>query len=269
MKKIIYLACTIIVFYFGINFLVFSAEDNESSDAISIISNDSSTAADAVIELSNDSMPAQVPELSPEERDRLLSDYYSRAFEAFRNGEYPYAALMFEKYLTLKTDNIKIYHYLSQIYLHLKQYSDAAVVLKRATELEPSSFSHWHQLGTAYMGAGFTNEAIHSFEKALEIRPDTETLFQLGLCYERINELQKARELYEYVVAIKPNHADAHFSIGLLDFRTQDFSSATERIDRALKLNPEHPLYLEYRDKVNAAINSSLKDNDTMPHENE
>lgn len=186
------------------------------------------------------------PKASPEE----LRKYYTEAFNALRKGEYPYAEKMFEKYIQLNPKNMKIYEYLAQMYLHNEQYIDVIRVLKKALEINPSFVKGLVMIAKAYRESGFYEEALKAYDKALTLDKDLEILFQKGLTLERLNEPDKARKIYETVLKADPFHPEAHFSLGLMEFRDKDYDKALKQVKRAVELEPNNPLYALYLNKI-------------------
>lgn len=185
-----------------------------------------------------------------EQTEKQLRFFHKEAFTALRNGEYDYSAVMFEKYLELKDDNPKMYEYLSQVYTKLEKRPEAIGALRKVIELNPNYDTAYFLLGKLYRDIGYYEDSIEHLKKYLEKKKDVNALFELGLTYERTNELDEAKEIYESVILLKPNHAEAHFSLGLLLFRELKFDKALESIQRAIDLNPDNPLYGIYYNKV-------------------
>ena len=198
-----------------------------------------------------------------EEQLEQLAYYKSQALKALRKGEYPYSAAMFEKYLAVKDDDFKVNEYLSQVYMFTKEYAKAAVLLKKMTQIRPDYVTAYIHLGRLYRELGLFDESVATLEKALELRKNVETLFQLGLTYERFNKLEKARLIYEEVIYIVPVHAEAHFSLGLLYLRERDYERAQREIKRAVNLEPERQVYKTYLDKIDE-YKTSEPDNETI-----
>ncbi|RJP60795.1 MAG: tetratricopeptide repeat protein [Candidatus Auribacter fodinae] len=184
------------------------------------------------------------------ETKALLNQYYTQAFDALRHGEYSYAAMMFEKYLEISETKFKVFEYLTQIYMHTEDYIKAIGVLTRAIHKDPSYLKGYTMLGTAYRESGLYDEAIAAYQRALELKADSDTFLQLGLTYERKNQLDKAEEMYQETLQRNPFHAEAHFSIGLLRYREKDYEDAYKRINLATQLDPKNHLYPIYLEKL-------------------
>ncbi len=213
-------------------------KDNDTSEGVS----ETTTANDVK---DNDSSKK-----AEEQIKKQLKFFHKEAFTALRNGEYDYSAVMFEKYLEIKDDNPKMYEYLSQVYTKLEKRPEAIGALRKVIELNPNYDMPYFLLGKLYREIGYYEDSIEYLKKYLDKKKDVNALFELGLTYERTNELAQAKEIYKSVILLKGNHAEAHFSLGLLLFRELKFDKALESIQRAIDLNPDNPLYGIYYNKV-------------------
>jgi|GEM_PF-2360528 len=223
--------------FFLISTLCFSTYANGKTE------NDNSAESSAVEQIK------LKPPLSEKDIERL--DYYHKeALAALRKGEYQYSALMFEKYLKIKDDNPKIYEYLAPIYIKLNREEDALQALQAEIKIRPNSFNAYFEMGKLYREMGEYKTAIDCFNKSLDIFKTAEAYFQLGLTYERINELDKAKNIYNDIVILDPNHAEANFSLGLLYLRKNDYKNAYDKISRAVEINPNNLNYNLYLQKT-------------------
>lgn len=208
--------------------------------------------------------------LTQEQKDAVmakeLEHMKNQALKAMRRGEYPYAERMFQQYIEYDNDDFKIHEYLGQLYMYQKKYDEALPVLQRAVELNPSYVAGHVNLGKIYRDFGYKDLSIQEFTEALKLYKDIDIVFQMGLTYERFNELDKAEELYENVIAVKPTHAEAHFSIGLLHLRRGEFEQAAKKIERALQLEPGNPIYATYLEKAQALLPAQEP---TLPADND
>jgi tetratricopeptide (TPR) repeat protein len=63
------------------------------------------------------------------------------------------------------------------------------------------------EVGKFYFLSNKYREAIKEFEKVTKLDPsNADAYYNLGLCYESLNELSLAREMYERVLSIDPNY---------------------------------------------------------------
>ena len=144
-------------------------------------------------------------------------------------------------------------------------YDEAIAILHRVLELDPQFVLAYVQMGRVYSEADRRNEAIESFEKALGIEPknlqariglgdiyskitrndlavaeflkaeslqpdDKEILFKIALEYWYHQKLNETAEYYNKVLAIDPDHTQAHLNLISVYEKLQDWDKALKEI---------------------------------------
>ncbi|HEX7773919.1 MAG TPA: tetratricopeptide repeat protein, partial [Pyrinomonadaceae bacterium] len=97
-------------------------------------------------------------------------------------------------------NEIRSYAYknLGNAYNGLKRYDEAANVLKKSSEIEPTNASAHFNLGLTLYNAGRYSEAIESYKQVIKLRPNlAQAYFNLGLTYFAINDKTQALAQYE------------------------------------------------------------------------
>lgn len=67
---------------------------------------------------------------------------------------------------------------------------------------------------------------------------DIDTLYQLGLAYEKNRDFKAAMQTYQQVTKTEPEHAKAQYRTGLLFLRTRNFKEAIKALEAASKIEP-------------------------------
>jgi len=63
------------------------------------------------------------------------------------------------------------------------------------------------EVGKFYFLSNKYKEAIKEFEKIIKLDPqNVDAYYNLGLCYESLNEFDLARQMYQRVLSIDPNY---------------------------------------------------------------
>jgi Flp pilus assembly protein TadD len=83
-------------------------------------------------------------------------------------GEFKKAVRMFNKAIDLKYTKIKVYNNLGMAYANLDQYSKALQAFMQGGRRAQA----YNNLGCIYLKNGIIEEAIHCFEKAIEVEPN-------------------------------------------------------------------------------------------------
>ncbi len=84
------------------------------------------------------------------------------------------------------------------------------------------------------------NEALKNYILLTKLEPkNAENYFQAGWLYEQQNRYDLALGFMQKAATIDKKHAKAHAEIGLMLYRTKQFSEAKKEIDLAIKLSPD------------------------------
>ncbi len=128
----------------------------------------------------------------------------------------------------------------------LKHYTTAEVIAK-ATEPNRLTYGFFFQLGIAYERKGEFDAAVRSFEKCLELAPDSdEAQNYLGYMWaERGTNLDRALGLIEKAVKAEPDNEAYLDSLGWVLFKLGKSHEALEPMLRSVKLaeKPDPTLY--------------------------
>ena len=123
------------------------------------------------------------------------------------------------------------------------QYSEAIASFTKAIELKPDYAEAYYLRGLAYRRQGEHEHAISNFTKAIELKPDyAEAYYLRGLAYRRQDEYEHAIEDFTKAIELKPDHADAHYDRGIcFVYGIQDeYEHAIEDFTKAIELKPDH-----------------------------
>jgi len=83
-------------------------------------------------------------------------------------------------------------------------------------------------------------EAIRHYSQAIVLNPTTELAMTLGSCHQRLGELNKARDSYEFALDLDENFLDARSSIATTYVADGDYDSALEQAMLVLEKNENH-----------------------------
>jgi len=125
------------------------------------------------------------------------------------------------------------------------QYARAIEKLKAASELLPQQAQVWNHLGLAYHGANQSENAIFSYQKALELNRDLAAArFNLGSLYLEQNNLKAAiNELTTYS-ALQPMSPEGWRQLATAQLRDRQFDPAEKSLNNLLQLRPGEPAAL-------------------------
>jgi tetratricopeptide (TPR) repeat protein len=120
---------------------------------------------------------------------------------------------------------------------------EAIAAYRKATELDPSYFEAYYNLGLAASAGGNLAAALRAFETALTLKPDSvDARFNFAQALRQSNFLEDAIQELERVAAQSPNDSRAHLALGGL-YATQLRQPAQARLHylKALEADPRNP----------------------------
>ena len=115
--------------------------------------------------------------------------------------------------------------------------------LKDATSRSPGDVTAWIKLGNAFMDNRRYQEAIDTYQKALELDPkNVDVRVDMGTCFRNIHQPARAVEEYRKAIAIDPGHVNAHRNLGIvLGFDLRDKEAAVRELEESIRLSPYGP----------------------------
>lgn len=101
--------------------------------------------------------------------------------------------------------------------------------------------------------------AIREYTKALNIHPTAEVAMELGSCHQRLGNLDKARDSYEYALDLEEGNLEARSRIATTYVADHDFAMALEYANQIIDEDENHSSAL-----ATAAICHGLLDDPIM-----
>ncbi len=173
---------------------------------------------------------------------------------ASEKGETETAETLLKRALEKKADAFLPHFALGALYANASRWDEAEHELRRALETAPVPAAHV-LLGTVLREKGDVARAIHEFEEARRLQPDSEeAAFQLGLCYLEKNRTRRALECFQEALEKNPRRLEYQEAVRLLERRRRyalprvdgpgaaAYREAEENVSRGL-LRRAHELY--------------------------
>ncbi len=171
-----------------------------------------------------------------------------------RQGKYRQAITAYQQALQITPDNAELYSNLAGAYLDqggAKSLELGEQALKKSIALNPS-YQAYGNLGLLYLQERRYADAASATEDALKINGNNYLVWNnLMLAYEGANEEEKAKaarqraeQLAEKVVALKPQDAMAQSTLATLYAQDKESEKALSKIRTSLALAPDDPSVL-------------------------
>lgn len=130
-------------------------------------------------------------------------------------GENKKAILAFQKVLSFTHRDAQALSMLGELYAREKEGDEIALSLcQEAVTLDSAHGEHWRRLAWVQWSRGDADAAIASLKQCLQLdRKNSAALFWLARIYREQGRLKEAHRLYEKVLRLQPNHAEAQSAL--------------------------------------------------------
>ncbi|KAG7318382.1 hypothetical protein KOW79_018137 [Hemibagrus wyckioides] len=185
--------------------------------------------------------------------DLIIKDkantHYQAGIKAVDQLEFERAVICFTKAITLQTEQTQLYVARAEAYLQLCDFKSAALDYKHACNLEPQKKAHFHRLafvyylqGQCYCDRGMFLEALQSFAKAVELKPDFRPYHMRSLaCLTALGRYSDAMRLVTNWLESETPSADLFTLRARLHHQLRQPMLCYYDLKSALKLNPSCP----------------------------
>ena len=120
------------------------------------------------------------------------------------------------------------------------QYSEAIASYEKALEIKPDYYLAWNNRGYTLYELQRYSEAIASYEKALEIKPDLHQVWKnRGLALYELQRYSEAIVSYKKALEIKPDDHDAWNNRGFVLWLLQRDEEAIASYQKAIEIKPD------------------------------
>lgn len=156
--------------------------------------------------------------------------YISQGNQKVQDGRYDEAVKEYERALEIDPENARIHLLLGLTYAQLNKWEEALRYSKKATQLS-QSYSTYYQLGLIYAATNAPDKALHSFDQALKLSPESyEAEYQKGMIFLNQKSYDQAIQSYERVIQLNPHYYDAYIGRGGAYYLKGDPTSALSQV---------------------------------------
>ncbi|MGH7600771.1 MAG: tetratricopeptide repeat protein, partial [bacterium] len=117
--------------------------------------------------------------------------------------------------------------------------ANAVVTFRKALEIKPDDATTLLNLGMIYSNSGDWENALACYQQAANLTPDNAMiLVNWGIALRRQGNAHAAVGTYHKAIDINPHQALAHFNLGNLYYESGDFAQAIPAYEKAVELDP-------------------------------
>jgi len=134
----------------------------------------------------------------------------------------------------------ELWHKKGLIHAMGKEYEQAIASYDKALEIKPDDHDAWNYRGVALDDLGRFAEAIASYDKALEIKPDDhEAWYGRGFALGNLGRFAEAIASFDRALEIKPDYHEAWNNRGIALGNLGRFEEEIASFDKALEFKPD------------------------------
>ncbi|MEM9008266.1 MAG: tetratricopeptide repeat protein, partial [Cyanobacteria bacterium P01_F01_bin.86] len=134
---------------------------------------------------------------------------------------------------------------------NLGRYEEAISSYDQALEIKPDKHEAWNNRGISLDDLGRYEEAISSYDQALEIKPDKhEAWYNRGNIHRRLGHHEQALADLHRAIELDSEYAWAIATRGQTYAQLQQYETALQDLDHAIKLDPDYTWAIGYRGEL-------------------
>lgn len=162
------------------------------------------------------------------------------AKEKQRIGAYDEAIEILETAIKIDSKFVPAHTQMGWVHFEAGKKNESVEAFKKAIAIDPENLNSRLGLGKTYSMLTRNDLAVEQYLKASEIKTnDAEIYFMTALEYWYGQNLEKAKEYYNKVLAVDPDHIQTHLNLISVYESLEDWKKAVREIEISRKLGKE------------------------------
>ena len=125
------------------------------------------------------------------------------------------AIFHYYKVLAIDENNLDAKLNIAKSLINIKEFSDAADILRSVINLHPNNFDIYYQLGICYYELEKYDSAVKKLSQAILLNTSSSDIYySLGLTYNKINSYKQAQEAFLKCIKLDSYNGLAHYELG-------------------------------------------------------
>lgn len=168
---------------------------------------------------------------------------FNAGADAARAGNLDTAITLFGKAIEIDPELAPAHAASARLLLARERYQEAVTAAEKALELDPGMTDIQRTRYEAYRRLGQEDKAREVFEELASADPEglADTLYERGRVAFQGGDTAAAVQALEQAVQAKPDHARAHYMLGLSYANSGDNAKAKQHLQRFVELAPNDP----------------------------
>ena len=174
-----------------------------------------------------------------------------RAFDLLKKNDFINAKVIYENILSVDKKNFDALFFLAVILINFKNYKKAKDLLEQVVLIKPNFADAYNNIGICLEKLNDLDGAIKNYNLAINNRPNfAEAHNNIGVVFQKLRNFDQAILQYKKAITYKNLYLDAYVNLANLFKETKQFEEAIKNYDLAINLNPK--LAEVYNNKGNA-----------------
>ena len=176
------------------------------------------------------------------------------AFALRRTGEFDQAIENLQKSLDFGVDKLYVKLEKAATYRYAGDFKAAAKELKACTNFENVSAEYHYQLGRLQEAEGLYEEATDNYKTALELSPGHQrALFHLAFRCDLSGDEEAAIDYYRQIAVSSPVYVSALLNLAVLYEDSEQLEKATQCVDMVLANHPNHKRAILFKKDIESS----------------
>lgn len=169
--------------------------------------------------------------------------YYLKGEVEYELGNINAAVESFDKAARVEPyDNIEILHRISTFFLESDEINLALKYLLISYNKERNNLAVLFDLGYCFERLNELDKSVRYYNEYLDINPfSASAWYNLGIVHTKLGEFEKALECYDFCIAIDPEYSSAYHNKGNTLATLERYAEAAKVFDELTALEPENP----------------------------
>ncbi|MCB9460989.1 MAG: tetratricopeptide repeat protein [Anaerolineaceae bacterium] len=172
------------------------------------------------------------------EEKLTASEYFERAYQAVKAGNYDKAIRDYSEAIRLNPQYAYAYNNRGVAYRNLEQYEQAIADYDQAIQLDPQYASAYYNRGYAYDELKQYEQAIADYDQAIQLDPQVADAYNnRGVAYYNLKQYEQAIADYDKAIQLDPQYADAYYNRGSAYYDLKQYEQAIADYNKAIQLD--------------------------------
>ncbi|HKY34146.1 MAG TPA: tetratricopeptide repeat protein [Candidatus Polarisedimenticolia bacterium] len=158
-----------------------------------------------------------------------------------KKGRFMQAIPHFEKEHEANPQSEAVLQNLAKLYADTEQTDKAIAAYEKLIAQVPDRIENYGLLADAYKATGNTDKELEVYKRMGTQDPSGRAFYNLGNIMFNKSEMDKAAEAYKKAIEQAPDHADAHYQLGMAYVNLGKLKEAVVELEAFVKLKPKDP----------------------------